>query len=610
MKNFDKEKTLKVIFSDSVFTDRKVGDFSYSFNTYDDLDFLYLPKSNASKEKIFLALGEVTSENSYSGVEIDFANTFNVDYESVLEFFANFKREKIFEIKIDNSFESKLSKRAEELIEKFENLEILECESLSIDQFESLRKKIAFVLSNGEAMDFSGISEFCHPENNNVAGIGDGRMSLTNCLYSTNLKISRVFDIQRHIKEIETYLDVAENIEKIKFNFSRVGEREKRFIIDFCRLVRNHKGHISKKLNISISSDKDDQLFSYRELANLEEIQRLLSLNNFDLNFDSKYLYINKKLDEIKSASNIFNFQVSIIQNKDLNFSPYEKFLLCYYFTKQHTFGENPKSVMESRNTIDFINKKSGVCIAFSGLFSMFLERCGFKFINDQVLMKSKIEEISEDHLRTIFSLFDEKYGIDGVFIANPTIDAENIVDGDKNFLFVHTLLDSKLKRIEEYSKTPLVQLINTDRLQTEELLSKPVYLRKFVENLYALGRVKRSDPLYSVIDGYGISDFHVPYNVELIKNEKSSLSLGKNFTSDCLVALNRIKNENPIDIKTFANALERVLKIIKHSENVSGLVDVYVDHSAKEYKRIFEKGSKNTFSSEWGEGFPQESSK
>lgn len=607
MKKVFSEKVFKIIFTDSVSIDRKVSDPIYSFREYDDFDFLYIPKTSTYKESIFQILGEITKNTVYSKIEIDFSNTLQVDYESVLEFFATYKNEEIFEIKIDNSFERKMNEQVKNLIEEFPNLDVFECESLSISQFETFKKIVPCVLSNGEAGEFSEISEFCHSENG-VSGIGDGRMSLTNCLYFTNLRIDRTFDISKVQDTFEKYLNVAKNIEKIKFNFSKIGEQEKQFIFNVCKIIRNHKNHISKKLKVSIFSEKDNQLFSYREILNLEEIQKILCINNFDFSFDSNHLYVNKKLDEIKDASNIFNFQISLIQNKNFNFSPYEKFLMCYYFTKQHTFGENPQNVMESRNVVDLMNKKMGVCKSFSSLFSMFLNRCGIKHINDQVFLKSKTNDREELHLRTVFSMIDEKYGIDGIFVSNPTFDAENLIDGDKNFLFAHTLLGSKLKNLREYSATPLLQLVELDREQSEDLLSKPVYLRKFIKNLLDLGVINREDSMVSVIDGYGISDYHVPYNIDEIKNEKSSSSLAKRYIHDCLFAINRIKKKNPISTQVFACAMEKIMKVLYQNKNSSDLVESYVNHSEKEYKRVFEKGKNNTFSNESNEIHPFES--
>lgn len=171
----------------------------------------------------------------------------------------------------------------------------------------------------------------------------------------------------------------------------------------------------------------------------------------FDKNFDYSNMFFGddpkvpleyykkceKKLDSIVESA------------KEL--SPLEKYLYFYNIVaKYKEYNDNENDIDASRNIYFILFNEYMVCVGFANLLSELCKRAGIKTIDYDVTFDTSYDDtdlftipIPEkipiekgEHLRLKVYIKDEKYGVEGIYIADPTWD--NFMSHD---LFIHALL-------------------------------------------------------------------------------------------------------------------------------------------------------------------------
>lgn len=208
-------------------------------------------------------------------------------------------------------------------------------------------------------------------------------------------------------------------------------------------------------------------LFNIYEFEGIHD--HLIALESLLDDKEKIYIVQSMSLDKYIFINNILESMVKDI--KSANLSPYEKYLAVYEIvTHFKQYLENNINKSSSRALEYILFNDYIVCYGFVLLFVSLLDIVGIKAYNTPVNYFKEKEEVTildearlskEEikakkgnvafHVRVIVRLIDPKYGIDGIFIADPTWDNDLI-----HHYFNHSLMTFYETRLEEkeYYKT------------------------------------------------------------------------------------------------------------------------------------------------------------
>ena len=156
------------------------------------------------------------------------------------------------------------------------------------------------------------------------------------------------------------------------------------------------------------------------------EINDINHLNKLKETYHDKEIVINWNnelsfIDDVISAVYMIDYYKSVI---DDNLSSLEKVTMAYDIVKSHYYKEyNVKHTMKSRHITEMVNNDYIVCRGYVNIFNRLLREMK---VNASVLnlsLKSNDKVVAE-HSRSFVRLTDEKYGIDGYFVFDPTWDS------------------------------------------------------------------------------------------------------------------------------------------------------------------------------------------
>lgn len=220
--------------------------------------------------------------------------------------------------------------------------------------------------------------------------------------------------------------------------------------------------------------------------------------NNIIFNNDFKYdnLYIKESLNEVrfKTYLQMEKLLYSFIEPaKDL--SDFEKYIYAYNITKSFKqYKENNENRSQARNLYDIMLNDYMVCVGYAKLFSDLLEKLNIKNIDLSTVVDISYDNIDNNftdfkeqvnvekgyHARRRVHIVDPKYGIDGIFITDPTWDNDLFND-----LYLHiAMTDDEAKNNRRYL---WVQTNDTDELfdihTMNEFYEKKEFLKKLKDS-------------------------------------------------------------------------------------------------------------------------------
>lgn len=214
-------------------------------------------------------------------------------------------------------------------------------------------------------------------------------------------------------------------------------------------------------------------------------------LNNylFSNKFDYSNIFVKTKdgeyslVEYLKVEEKLYNMLEGISE-----LSPFEKYIYAYNVCKKFKkYSENSDNKKVARNLYDVLNSDNDfiVCVGFSKIFGELLDKLGIANYDLRVIVdvsysgnNDNTDEVKvveyNGHDRRYVHIIDEKYGIDGFYVADPTWD--NNLDYDFYNHLVMTdreVLDSK-RYLKLYS-SGVLELFNV--ISIDEYIEKINFL-------------------------------------------------------------------------------------------------------------------------------------
>lgn len=202
--------------------------------------------------------------------------------------------------------------------------------------------------------------------------------------------------------------------------------------------------------------------FDYYDYENIYEVIKTIQNNNqimfYKFSIDEKkdqltHFFIshedefkdypitcNLRLDEDYDINEYLQYEKRLYEliKPAMNLSPFEKYLYAYRVTKRYKkYKENKNEPFEARSLYKILDGEYMVCVGYSVLLGDLLTKLGIESNEYGVTVDTTYDnydaskqESSEDlsvstagHARRMVNLVDPKYGIDGIYVADPTWD-------------------------------------------------------------------------------------------------------------------------------------------------------------------------------------------
>lgn len=250
-----------------------------------------------------------------------------------------------------------------------------------------------------------------------------------------------------------------------------------------------------------------------------------------------------------------------------MNLSPFEKYLFAYNITKKFKkYKENHDDKSSSRTLYDLLDNEYMVCVGYATLLGDLLDKLGIPSADYSITLDVMYDGIPTDieyipnniiengreksfelekayHARRFVHLVDDKYGIDGMFVADPTWDNSLVNDyyvyslmspnetvGDQRYLFLNFFNVDELvfvNNIEEFFYKVNVWLDRNSQKKYETAE------KSFVRSMFDF--VKKIDVSFYTYLSTKYSDFLV-YNADISKEKFANFvtDVGEYFVSKC----------------------------------------------------------------------------
>lgn len=248
---------------------------------------------------------------------------------------------------------------------------------------------------------------------------------------------------------------------------------------------------LSSSISIKLFFDNYDNVFQV--ISKLEELQKdnkvIITIKNkekfnkFLLKTSLSYenIYIKLGLHEYHLKEYLKFEKILYDCVKDINhLSPFEKYIYIYNITKKYKkYKENIKDKSESRDLYKILMNEYMVCVGFSHMLEDLLNKQNIENtdlsvsvdvsydgekLDEEIFSEAKVAKKGE-HARRYVYLKDEKYGIDGFYIADPTWD--NDLEHDLyNHLAMTNLEASKARRYIWTHKNDSEELLNITSIE------------------------------------------------------------------------------------------------------------------------------------------------
>ena len=225
-------------------------------------------------------------------------------------------------------------------------------------------------------------------------------------------------------KEINNFIFI-ESETLISFNKTKEIHNEREYLNnlkEIFKILNKHNKQYTIKINISNRRLlKESNLLSYTN-----NIDLIISNCNYDYTI-KEYLEEESRIDKL------------IEPIKNSNLSPFEKYLAIYNLVKQFKkYNENSSNKKESRLLKYILDNEYIVCVGFSDLLTVLLDKVGIPVINAVIAIDDSYKSgFTMDciptkltaHQRNIVKIDDDKYNIHGIYIADATWDNNMTMD-------------------------------------------------------------------------------------------------------------------------------------------------------------------------------------
>ena len=186
--------------------------------------------------------------------------------------------------------------------------------------------------------------------------------------------------------------------------------------------------------------------------------------------------------------------------------SPFEKYIYIYNVVKQFkTYKEDNDNKRNARNLYDILDNEYMVCVGYSKLLRDLLKKVNINSIERNVSVDTSYDRKSENelavakkasHARAYIHIEDQKYNINGFYIADPTWD--NVMNHDiythlaltneeETFMKRYNFINSNIDFFELFNVTSLKDFyakIFTNRTSLAKNNVNQNYISKIIMNL------------------------------------------------------------------------------------------------------------------------------
>lgn len=234
----------------------------------------------------------------------------------------------------------------------------------------------------------------------------------------------------------------------------------------------------SKKVDIPILIDLSSiSLQEYYELVknyNLEELS--------NLNIEIYFQEFNENITpfELYETSLLVTTIVEDIQK--YNLSPIEQITYAYDMVKRRKYQKDKDNSMKCRNLKNVLEDNDIVCVGYVNVFNSILKCLN---INSMGL-------VSENHLRSIVYVKDNKYNIDGVYVFDPTWDNKRN-DEDSNYINNYTYFMMPISTALKYKNSHILCVLPLDYSKIEKLTEEV--------NEINIAKLNNIDKLFNLIN-------------------------------------------------------------------------------------------------------------
>lgn len=372
--------------------------------------------------------------------------------------------------------------------------------------------------------------------------------------------------------------------------------------------------HINADATIEISGDNFPYELFFDEYNKLGKENKIIIKLNNKTKFNN-YIFNNPDLLTNQNIQINFDFELYDLNvykeyeqrlfkmiEPALSLSPFERYLFAYNIVKQYKpYNENEGIKEDSRRIYRILDNDYMVCVGYASMLIDLLDRLGIKANekrasvnigmdyneNEDIVAKDNSTKW-EGHARVEVQLDDDKYGIHGVYLADPTWDnvmnhdsynyclltrdEYNQMDRQNKFIFHEELFDAT--SLEEFFyKVNFVMdryKIFSEELDTIDVLTD--FLKKYNMALY--------DQLvnkYPVIKNHAINIF-IPPTADEISDIITTIG-------NYIVSI----NNNKVDANTIFKAAIEVYKAngLSAEEIQSKLADT-IEFNQKHQKKSF----------------------
>lgn len=289
-----------------------------------------------------------------------------------------------------------------------------------------------------------------------------------------------------------------------------------KYINEYCELIisndniNDYKKILNRldvlDLNIpvcfEINEKNKDEVYKYILNNNINGDNLFVNVNNDDKVKLSEFLKYEKLLYEmIRGASNL---------------SPFEKYIYAYNITKQFKiYKESEYNKQDSRRLYRLLNNDYMVCVGYSKMFGDLLNKLGinstglstnvdesYKGVKNNEENFFEIKPVKfEGHARRYIYLVDEKYGIDGYYVSDPTFDN----DLEKDYYNHMIMTNDEVSYAKSYIRLGNDDIFNVSSIEEYimkmKIIMKRGYDTNFQEQIkFILETIRELDNDYYVI--------------------------------------------------------------------------------------------------------------
>lgn len=295
------------------------------------------------------------------------------------------------------------------------------------------------------------------------------------------------------------------------------------------------------------SASIPDSLYTEEELAILVQNADMADKYNRELIFDDGYT-----LDQAIIASRKLNYNADFINNfkiRNVPLSPLEKLAVAYKIVSNNIYSDDPNNSQNPRNIISTLSGDKIVCAGFASELNALCKRIGIP-CTYRITTFGKKGEMGNHAVCTV-NIKDEKYGISGIYILDPTGDC-NPHKYYSNLDFNYFLLTQK-----EYNLVKPNNQFDSSaggKGENEYLLHSPIL---DIENLYPSDEEKK----YPELEFFDSKKYTLDF--EKIRDAVRE-NIAKTFPKDLKPATKQI---NEYDKKSISSILDNVIRY--HFEHI-----------------------------------------